>query len=628
MKKTKILLILFILTSISVKTFAQQIENLRIKTFEDKLNLIYDISHEKSGQLFDVSVFCSENGGLDFNVELKTLSGDYGKNVEGGKDKIIIWDVLKDRKNLKGENYVFKIVATPDKVINQTDHVEDFNFELVECYKKENKIICALKIINNGTKRDLKIINRLARVYDFKDKKIEAQSSKLGRVQGDARYATPTLTFQPNQTETAFFSFNIPEGFTNRIKMIEFGVEVLEITYGLDLKTGNIQFRDISFDNTKLPAKSELISSIMTLNIGTEATRALDTKPPKITFTKPVLVKDFPSKVNTEELVIYGKVTDDNGVYELTINGMNASIKDNGDFESDVYLVEGNNNVYVRAVDKFNNAIEETYSIVYQPLNKQDQRQTNIKNNDPSMLDEKSTKEGKYYALLIGVSNYPDPEIMNLDQPELDAEKLYNTLTTNYTFEKENVTFLKSPTREEIISELDRLNRVITEDDNLLVFYAGHGYWDEQDEIGYWLPSDSKKINTANWMRNSTIRDYLRTVKTKHTLLIADACFSGGIFKTRKAFTDAPKSVQKLYEYPSRKAMTSGSLKEVPDKSVFLLYLNKRLTENTQPYISAEELFSSFKNAVLNNSPNIPQYGEIKDTGDEGGDFIFIKRSN
>jgi len=72
--------------------------------------------------------------------------------------------------------------------------------------------------------------------------------------------------------------------------------------------------------------------------------------------------------------------------------------------------------------------------------------------------------------------------------------------------------------------------------------------------------------------------------------------------------------------------MTSGTLQEVPDKSVFLLYLNKRLKENTQLYLSAEELFSSFKIAILNNSPNVPQYGEIKDTGDEGGDFVFVKK--
>ena len=627
MKNFKILFIVLILSSTTMVS-AQQIENLRIKTFENKLNLIYDISHEKSGQLFHIKVLCSDDGGQSFNIPLKSISGDISTGVEGGKDKIIIWDVLKDRKSLKGENFVFKIIATPEKVENQTDNVQGFFFELVDCYKRDRKIICALKVTNKGTKRDLKIINRLARIYDFKGKKVESNFSKLGNVQGNARYATPTLTFQPNKTDIAIVSFDIPDGFSSRIKMLEFGVEILEITYGLDLKTGNIQFKDISFDNPNIAAKSELLSPSTSLNIGHELTRMIDTKPPKVTFTRPVLQKDKAAIVNSEEIIVQGKVSDENGVFELTINGMSANMRDNGDFKTDVYLVEGRNNVYVRAVDKFNNVTEESYVIAYQNLNKRDQRQTAINKNDPTVLDERTVKDGKYYALLIGVSEYPDPEIMNLDQPVYDAEKLYNTLTTQYTFEKQNVKLLKSPTREEIIAELDRLNRVITEDDNLLVFYAGHGYWDSQDEVGYWLPSDSKKANTANWMRNTTIRDYLRTVKTKHTILIADACFSGGIFKTRKAFTDAPKSIQKLYEVPSRKAMTSGSLKEVPDRSVFLLYLDKRLNENTQPYISAEELFGSFKIAVLNNSPNVPQYGEIKDTGDEGGDFIFIKRSN
>ena len=76
----------------------------------------------------------------------------------------------------------------------------------------------------------------------------------------------------------------------------------------------------------------------------------------------------------------------------------------------------------------------------------------------------------------------------------------------------------------------------------------------------------------------------------------------------------------------SRKAMTSGTLEEVPDRSVFLEFLLKRLQVNEKKYLSASELFSSFREAVLNNSPNIPQYGVIQDTGDEGGDFIFVKR--
>lgn len=627
MKTFKSFLILVALISLCNNGFAQQIENLRIKTFEDKVNVVYDLTHEKAGQLFDVKLLCSNNGGQSFDIPVKSVSGNCGKNIEGGKDKIIIWDVLKDQKSLEGDNYVFKVIATPGKKINPSDHVEKFEFELVECYKKDRKLICILKVKNTGKKRDLKMINRLARVYDFKGNRLESNYSKLGRVTGNARYATPTLTFQPEQSNVAMFSFDMPFDFSDRIKMIEFGVEVLEITYGLDLKTGNIQFRDISYSNNQHVARTENSSGLVPLNIGSETINTHDSEPPSITFTDPVLTKEKPVKVKSEEIVIKGKVQDNNELYELTVNGMYTNLKENGEFDTDVYLAEGSNTIFVRAVDNFDNAIEETYTIIYTPENKQGQRQSNMSGKDPSAIDKKSSKEGKYYALFIGVSEYADPQIMNLEQPIVDAEKLLNTITEYYTFEKENVTFLKSPTREEIISHLDHLNKVVTEDDNLLVFYAGHGYWDNEDEAGYWLPSDAKKANTANWMRNSTIRDYLRTVDTKHTLLIADACFSGGIFKSRKAFNYAPKPIQELYVYPSRKAMTSGSLKEVPDKSVFLLYLNKRLKENTRPFISAEELFSSFKNAVLNNSPNTPLYGEIKDTGDEGGDFIFMKRN-
>jgi len=118
----------------------------------------------------------------------------------------------------------------------------------------------------------------------------------------------------------------------------------------------------------------------------------------------------------------------------------------------------------------------------------------------------------------------------------------------------------------------------------------------------------------------------LKAVKSKHTLLIADACFGGTIFKTRTAFPDAQKAINKLYELPSRKAMTSGTLTEVPDRSAFIRFLVERLTENTEKYLSSEQLFSSFRIAVINNSDVIPQYGEIRNVGDQGGDFIFIKK--
>ena len=72
--------------------------------------------------------------------------------------------------------------------------------------------------------------------------------------------------------------------------------------------------------------------------------------------------------------------------------------------------------------------------------------------------------------------------------------------------------------------------------------------------------------------------------------------------------------------------MTSGTLTEVPDQSAFIKYLVERLENNKEKYLCSEQLFSSFRIAVINNSDVVPQYGEIKNVGDQGGDFIFIKK--
>lgn len=233
---------------------------------------------------------------------------------------------------------------------------------------------------------------------------------------------------------------------------------------------------------------------------------------------------------------------------------------------------------------------------------------------------------GKYYALIIGISNYLDPQINELDKPVKDAETFYNTLTTRYTFEKNNVKLLKNATMAQMVDALDYFAKTVSSVDNFLIFYAGHGVWDATSEIGFWLPSDARKESKLAWFRNSTLRDYLREIHSKHTLLISDACFGGSIFKTRAAFTDATLAVNKLYELPSRKAMTSGTLTEVPDQSAFLKYMIERLDKNSEKYLSSEQLFSSLRIAVINNSNVIPQFGEIKEVGDEGGDFIFIMK--
>jgi hypothetical protein len=254
-----------------------------------------------------------------------------------------------------------------------------------------------------------------------------------------------------------------------------------------------------------------------------------------------------------------------------------------------------------------------------------------VENNDNIVFRQEGTEvlktmTGKFYALIIGINKYSDPSITELDKPIRDAEMFYNVITTRYTFNPENVKFLRNATMAEMVEALDYFAKKVRSDDNFLIFYAGHGVWEAQAENGYWLPSDARKNSKLAWFRNSTLRDYLREIKSKHTLLISDACFGGSIFKTRAAFIDATVAINKLYELPSRKAMTSGTLTEVPDQSAFLKYLVERLLNNNDKYLSSEQLYSSFRLAVINNSNVVPQFGVIQEVGDEGGDFIFVLR--
>jgi hypothetical protein len=234
---------------------------------------------------------------------------------------------------------------------------------------------------------------------------------------------------------------------------------------------------------------------------------------------------------------------------------------------------------------------------------------------------------GKYYGLLIGVSNYLDPGL-NLDKPVKDANTLSEILFMKYDFNRENIKVLQNPTRQEILSELYKLRSIITSNDNLLIFFAGHGYWDKNVNQGYWWPRDAREHDPSFWLSNSDLREQIRGIKSGHTLLISDACFSGGIFKARGKddLSIAPINIQLLYKTKSRRAITSGNFSTVPDQSIFFDYLTNRLLENNEQYLPSQSLFNSLKIAVINNSLNIPQEGVISDSGDEGGDFIFIKK--
>lgn len=239
------------------------------------------------------------------------------------------------------------------------------------------------------------------------------------------------------------------------------------------------------------------------------------------------------------------------------------------------------------------------------------------------------TLKGNFYALIIGVNDYNDRRLPDLTFPIQDGVNLKRVLTEHYTFNERNINVLTNPTRKAILRAFDDLTYKLRKDDNLLIFFAGHGRQEEKSQQGYWLPADAENDYNDDWLSNSTIRDQLRRFPCQHVLVISDACFSGELISTRSG-SQPSIAIQQLYSLRSRRAITSSGNTVVPDRSVFINYLVQRLTENAKPYLTASELFVSMREAVINNSSlkQVPMYGYIQQSGDEGGEFIFVRQPN
>ena len=607
---------------------AQELTSLKTRQMGDNINLVYSIENERIGQLFNIRPYYSVEGEHDFRP-MNTTWGNIGASVPGGLNQIFIWDVLEDAYELQGD-VSFKLVAEPHSIETLDEEFSDVIFELVSLHHIDNnRMELVLNITNEGSERDLKIFNRLISITGFNQRKYEAQWGEVGGVVGAQRYSAPQRTLETGESIEAVFRFHrIPDDF-GRVMRLEVGVELLTITFGVEVDIGNMQFRDLpvldmpATEMARAADHSFEKQTLATFNI--EPIEVIDTIPPVVTFTSPSsddVTGEEGLTVSEENLVVKGTATDDSGVSQVVVNGRDASLREDDSFEAKISLQPGHNEVVVRAIDTRFNSVEHKFS-VHREAPPGESAFSDIQELDNMLATERPSTN---YAFIVGVNEYPDPGIVPLQNPVSDAKKLANVLTEKYMFERENVFIMENVTRAEIIDELDRLTRRVSKDDNLLMFFAGHGFFDMDTELGYWLLKDASLESTANWMANSQIRDYIGAINSRHTLLIADACFSGGIFQTRRAFPEPTEKLDKAYTRPSRKAMTSGNLSEVPDESVFLKHLVKRLEENTRSYILAEELFSSFKPMVVSQTSTEPQYGDIKGAGDEGGDFIFRRR--
>ena len=298
------------------------------------------------------------------------------------------------------------------------------------------------------------------------------------------------------------------------------------------------KFADISFDNMPV---SPVVIERMQVNFDRQMeifadqsdeykyenpapAAAKDTTPPHISLNRAIRVATR-SRHN-----VTGRAIDSSGVAIVQVNGIEAELGADGNFSANILLTPGSNPVTIVAYDIHENRSSETINV--------ERKTTEVVTN--------TLTTGRYYALLIGVQDYQHDSLNDLMEPLNDARRVRSVLQDTYTFERHNITLLENPDRGGVLDAFDALRKKITPEDSLFIFYAGHGYWDEDIGQGYWLPSDAHRDTKTDWIPNSTIQDMIRGIKSKHTLLVSDACFSGGLFRTRSAFSDAPTAAREI----------------------------------------------------------------------------------
>lgn len=247
---------------------------------------------------------------------------------------------------------------------------------------------------------------------------------------------------------------------------------------------------------------------------------------------------------------------------------------------------------------------------------------------------------GRYYAIVIGNQNYQ--QIESLQTPKYDAARTARILADKYGF---TVQILDDANDITMLKTINDLNAVLKPEDNVLIYYAGHGTRLKSGalESGYWLPVNADAPPEDRfWIPNEQITGHLGRLVAKRVLVVADSCYSG-LLSTDPSYLFLNDKVSYSKEYikfklpkRSRLLLSSGGDQPVLDEggggnSVFARAFLDELEANTG-ILSSPELFSRIRKrvevtAAKNKFVQTPEFKSIKGAGHEVGDFFFVPRS-
>ena len=237
---------------------------------------------------------------------------------------------------------------------------------------------------------------------------------------------------------------------------------------------------------------------------------------------------------------------------------------------------------------------------------------------------------GTYKVLLVANERYMD--LADLKTPHEDARLVGSIFESKFGAEVE---YLIDSNRSELLSTLGKYRQELGPEDNFILYYAGHGVYDEELEVGYWQLSDAEADEDYSWVETDRVSRTLSAFKSRNAMIIADSCYSGSVVRGTSAVGDVSNlsAIKSLNAKKSRVAITSGGLQPVLDvagsseNSSFAKNFAAAL-ENVHGPTPASVLFNDLRTAVSTETAawgfeQVPEFAPLYRAGHDGGDFIL-----
>jgi len=350
--------------------------------------------------------------------------------------------------------------------------------------------------------------------------------------------------------------------------------------------------------------------------------KALDRDGPKIVLFEPSTRRGMKIVHEYENLTVRGLATDKNGIAQVKVNQLEASIDEHGNFLKDIPIRVGSNTIKVEAADNLGN--RSSISITIQgtkytlpALSKFD---------SPILIKD---LYGKSFAVVIGINNYekwPSLEFAVADAGAV-REKLEAT-----GFDKVTTILDKEATQRRILTELfHELPKKVGRNDRVMFYFAGHGQTETLPgggKKGYIIPVDADMSNySSTAISMEQVRSLSRRIPAKHILFVMDSCYSGlGLSRSTGISPKISDYLRKVSSMRVVQIITAGGKGEQVQEKVghglfttyFLRALMGEADINKDNVVTGTELGAYLRPTVSNasNQAQTPLYGRLEGEGE------------